>query len=270
MDFLKKHYEKILLGVVLIGLAVAVVFLMIKIPSEQQELDDKRKNLLPQKVVALSNLDLTLSEAALKRVVAPAVVDLGPPNKLFNPMKWQRAADQHLIRVDTGSIGPTAVQITKLTPLYLILNLSSVSTNDAGVARYRVTIEKQAASNVRERGRTEKYGGVGDKNETFKFEAANGPVDNPTSVILTMNDTGEKATLTKDAPFKRVDGYLADLKYPPENKTWTGRRAGLPPLILNGEDYKIIAINKDEVILSSPTEKKYTIKYNPAPPTENK
>src|SRR5204862_6068034 len=185
MDFLKKHYEKILLGVVLIGLAVAVVFLMIKIPSEQQELDDKRKGLLAPKVAPLSNLDLTLSEAALKRVAAPAVVDLGPPNKLFNPMKWQRAANQQLIRVDTGNIGPQAVQITKLTPLYLILNLSSVSTNDAGVARYRVTVEKQASSNVRERGRTEKYGGIGAKNETFKFEAANGQVDNPSSLILT-------------------------------------------------------------------------------------
>jgi hypothetical protein len=265
MDFVKKHYEKVLLAVVLVGLAVAVVFLMIKIPSEQQELDEKRQKLLAPRVTALSNLDLALSDAALKRVAAPAAVDLGPPNRLFNPMKWQRAADQHLIRVDTGSIGPQAVQITKLTPLYLILNLSSVSTNDAGVARYRVTVEKQASNNVRERGRTEKYGGIGDKNETFKFESANGPADNPTSLILTLNDTGEKATLTKDVPFKRVDGYLADLKYPPENKTWTGRRAGsLPPLVLNNEDYKIIAINKDEVILSSPSDKKYTIKYNPA------
>jgi hypothetical protein len=270
MDFIKKHYEKVLLGVVLIGLAVAVVFLMIKIPSEQKELEDKRTSLLPARVTPLSNLDLTISEVALKRVATPAIVDFGPPNKLFNPMKWQRAVNQQLIRVDTGSVGPQAVQITKLTPLYLILNLSSVSTNDAGVARYRVTVEKQAAGNVRDRGRTEKYGGIGDKNETFKFEAANGPVDNPVNLILNLNDTGEKATLTRDAPFKRVDGYLADLKYPPENKTWAGRRVGPPPIILNGEDYKIIAINKDEVILSSPSEKKYVIKYNPAPPTESK
>jgi|ERR1043166_140180 hypothetical protein len=271
MDFIKKHYEKVLLAVVLVGLAVAVVFLMIKIPSEQQELDEKRQKLLAPRVTPLSNLDLTLSEAAIKRVATPAVIDFGPPNKLFNPMKWQRASDGHIIRVDTGNIGPQAVQITKLTPLYLILNLSSVSTNDAGVARYRVTVEKQASNNVRERGRTEKYGGINDKNETFKFESAEGSVDNPTKLTLTLNDTGEKATLTKDAPFKRVDGYLADLKYPPETKTWTARRVG-NQIALNTEDYKIIAINKDEVILSSPSDKKYTIKYNPAsaPVTESK
>ena len=264
MDFIKKHYEKVLLGVVLLGLAVAVVFLMIKIPSEQQELNDKRTGLLAPKVTPLSNLDLTLSDAAIKRVATPAVVDLGPPNKLFNPMKWQRAADQHLIRVDSGNIGPQAVVITKLTPLYLILGLNAVSTNDAGVARYRIAVERQAAATVRERSRTEKYGGIGDKNEIFKIEAAAGPIDNPASVTLTLNDSGEKAAIPKDAPFKRADGYLADLKYPPEGKTWAGRRVGPPPLLLNNEEYKIIAINKDEVILSSPSDKKYTIKYNAA------
>src|SRR5258705_1166885 len=118
MDFLKKHYEKVLLGVVLLGLAVAVVFLMLKIPSEQQELELKRTTLLAPKVKQLTNLDLTIPEAALKRVATVAVLDFGPPNRLFNPMKWQRGADR-LIRVDSGSIGPQSVVITKLTPLFL-------------------------------------------------------------------------------------------------------------------------------------------------------
>jgi len=263
MDFIKKHYEKVLLGIVLAGLAAAVVFLMIKIPSEQQELQDKANNLLSPKVKLLTNLDLTMPEAALKRITTPAVVDFGPPNKLFNPMKWQRAADQRLIRVDSGNIGPHAVAITKLTPLYLILSLNTVTTNDAGVARYRIAVEKQASANVRERARAEKYGGIGEKNETFKIEAAYGPTDNPTNVVLILNDTGEKASISKDAPFKRIDGYLADLKYPPEGKTWAGRRVG-STITINNEDHKIVAINKDEVILSSPSDKKTTIKYNAA------
>src|SRR2546430_1186107 len=147
MDFLKKHYEKVLLGVVLLGLAAAVVFLMIKIPSEQEELDNKRKNLLAPKVKQLTNLDLTLFDGAIKRATTPAVLDFGPPNKLFNSMKWQRAADQHLIRVDSTNVGPQAVAITKLTPLYLMLSLDSVTVADTG-ARYRITIEKQAAANA--------------------------------------------------------------------------------------------------------------------------
>jgi hypothetical protein len=238
---------------------------MIKIPSEQQELEEKRTKLLAPKVKPLTNLDLTLSETALKRVATPAILDFGPPNKLFNSMKWQRAANQNLIRVDSGNVGPQAVVITKLTPLHLILKLNSVTVSDTGVARYRIGIEKQAAVNPRERGKTEKYAGVGDKNETFKIEAAYGPTDNPTNVVLILNDSGEKASISKDLTFQRVDGYLADLKYPPENKTWQNRRVGPPPLAFNNEDYKIVAINKDEVILSSSTGKKTTIKYNAVP-----
>ena len=264
MDFLKKHYEKVLLGVVLLGLAVAVVFVMLKIPSEQEELDNKRKGLLPSKVKTLTNLDLALSETALRRVAAPAVLDFGPPNKLFNSMKWQRAADQHLIRVDSGNVGPPAVVVTNLRPLYLILKLTAVTVADNGVARYRIGIEKQAALNPRDRGRTEKYAGIGDKNDTFKVEAAYGPADNPTNVVLILSDSGEKASISKDITFQRIDGYLSDLKYPPENKSWAARRVG-QSLAFNNEDYKIVAINKDEVILSSSIGKKTTIKFNPAP-----
>ena len=265
MDFIKKHYEKVLLGVVLLGLAAAVVFVIVKIPSEQEELDNKRKKLLAPNVKPLTNLDLTLSDAGLKRVATAAAVDFGSPNKLFNPMRWQRAVDQHLIRVDSGNVGPQAVQITKLTPLYLILKLNSVTVPEGGgPARYRIGIEKQASNNARERGKTEKYAGIGEKNDTFKIEAANGPADNPTNVVLILNDSGEKASISKDVAFQRIDGYLADLKYPPENKVWAGRRVG-QPLPFNNEEYKIVAINKDEVILSSPIGKKTTIKYNPAP-----
>jgi hypothetical protein len=59
MDFLKKHYEKILLGVVLLGLAVAVGFLPFKIASEKENLERMNSNLSHPKVPPLSALDLT-------------------------------------------------------------------------------------------------------------------------------------------------------------------------------------------------------------------
>ena len=45
MDLIKKHYEKILLALVLLGLMGAVVFLLIIIPNERQEMADS-KNLV--------------------------------------------------------------------------------------------------------------------------------------------------------------------------------------------------------------------------------
>ena len=81
-------------------------------------------------------------------------------------------------------------------------------------------------------------------------------------VVLELNDTGQRVTVTKDQPFRRVDGYMVDLKYAPENKTWTNRRVGAS-LSFNGEEYNIVAITENEVVLSAKSnQKKWTIKYS--------
>jgi len=52
------------------------------------------------------------------------------------------------------------------------------------------------------------------------------------------------------------------LKYAPESKIWAGRRVGAP-LAFNGEDYNIVAITENEVVLSAKSnQKKWTIKYS--------
>ena len=87
MDFLKKHYEKVLLGVVLLGLAVAVAFLPFKIASEKQKLEDMRNQLIHPKVKPLTNLDLSLPDQVLKLAAAPPQVDFSAPHRLFNPIQ---------------------------------------------------------------------------------------------------------------------------------------------------------------------------------------
>src|SRR5574340_1238771 len=166
MDFLKKHYEKVLLGVVLLGLAVAVGFLPFKSASEKQKLEDMRNQLIHPKVKPLPNLELTAPEAMLKRVAVPALVDFSQPNRLFNPMLWQKAADGHLIRADTTNVGPNALTVTKLIPLYLKLTLDSVTVLDTG-PRYVIGIEREAAPNPRDRYKTQKYCSIGTKTDVF-------------------------------------------------------------------------------------------------------
>ena len=143
MDFLKKHYEKLLLVVVLLGLAVAVVFLPIKIKSERAELDAKESALTHPKVPPLTNLDLTLPEAALKLMASPALINFSEPNKLFNPMPWQKAPDGHPIRAD--KVGPSALTVTNIVPLYLRLTLDQVNPMLDGSCKYVIGVEKQAA-----------------------------------------------------------------------------------------------------------------------------
>ena len=267
MDFLKKNYEKVLLGVVLLSLAVAVAFLPFKITSEKQKLEDMRNTLIHPNVKPLTNLDLAGPESLLKRMAAPAVIDFSVPHKLLNPMPWQKAADGRLIKVDTANIGPNALTVTKRTPLYLILSLDDVSITDSG-ARYRIGVEKQAAANSKEWAKKQKNCKLGDKNETFTLRDVKALPDSPTNATVTieLNDTSEQVKVTKEKPYKRVDGYTVDLKYPPENKLFpTGRRVGAA-LSFNGEDYNIVASTATEVVLlAKSNQKKWTVKYSAAP-----
>ena len=265
MDFLKKHYEKVLLGVVLLGLAVAVAFLPFKIASDKQDLENKRNTLIHPKVKLLPPLDLVEPDRYLKRMVSPATLDFSAPNKLFNPMPWQKAVDGRLIKVDATNVGPNAVTIAKLTPLYLKLTLDSVMVSDSG-ARYVIGIEREAALNPRERTKTQKSCSLNTnaKNEMFTLRDIKTAPDNPTNItlVLELNDTRQRAEVSREQPFRRIDGYMADLKYAPESKAWTARRVGAS-LPFNGEDYNIVAITENEVVLSAKSnQKKWTIKYS--------
>src|SRR5229473_2743537 len=223
MDFVKKHYEKIILGIVLVGLAVAVAFIPFKVSNEKKDLDEKRINLIPRSVKPLTNLDLSLPETALKRVAAPAAVDFSAPHRLFNPLPWQKSASGQLIKYDDSHIGPKAVVITRVAPLYLMISLDKVNISDAG-PRYVIGIQKEAATAAAQRVKKETYCKPNDKNDVFMLRKVDGPPENPTKLTLELNDTGEAAVVTPEQPFKRIDGYMADFKYDPEKKIWPSRR----------------------------------------------
>ena len=268
MDFVKKHYEKILLSVVLLGLVGALVFLPFLIPSDRQRLADIRLSIISHAVKPLDPLDLTRETNVSARLQSPYKLDFSTTNKLFNPVPWQRKADGTLIK--GSQAGPTAAVVTKITPLCLILTLDSIETNEFG-ARYVISMERQAAVLPAQRGKRQHYASVGEKNETFTIITNSVPdnsvPDNPAPVklILQLTDTGERATLSKDKPFRRTDGYSADLKYDLEGKKWQGQRKDAD-LKFAGDDNIIVAINQDTVILlARSNQKKTTLTYSPSP-----
>jgi hypothetical protein len=271
MEFLKKHYEKVLLGVVLVGLAVAVAFVPLKIASERQALEDKTTSLLTPQVKQVPALELGSAEATLKSLAVPSLLDLSSTNKLFHPMPWQKANDGKLLKVEGGNIGPKAVTVTKITPLYSTFTLDTITTSD-GAPRYIIGIQREAATDPNKRGKKQEGCSLKSPADDFSLVKVEGTPDAPTSLTLELKDTHEQAVLTKnqsfnkDLAFRRIDGYKADLKYEPEKKTWPDRRAGVgSPLLFNGEDYKIVAINASEVIIMSPNQKKWPIPYNANP-----
>jgi hypothetical protein len=260
MDILKKHYEKVILVIVLLGLVAAAAYLPFKISSEKQELEGVTATRTAVNVEPLTNLNLAATESTLKRVATPATLNLGSPNKLFNPMPWQKAADERLVPVT--SVGPAAATVTNITPLYLRLTLDSVTVADTG-PRYVIGVQNEAEKTPALRGKKQKYCSLNSKNEVFALVEVRGKPEEPTQLVLEMNDTNERAIVTKEVPFKRVEAYMADVRYDLEKKVWQDRRIGAV-LPFNNEEYIIVAINQSEVVLSAKSnQKKWPIKYNP-------
>jgi len=263
MDFVKKHYEKILLSVVLLGLVVALVFLPVMIDSDHRHLADIRTGIISHKVLPLDPVDLTRETNVVARLQSQYKLDFSTTNKLFNPVQWQRTVDGRLIKLAHGDEVGLAV-VTKITPLYTVLSLDAIETNDLG-ARYSISVEHQAAPLPGQRARRQHYASVGEKNDVFTITDVSGSPADPThlKVNLILRDTGERVALAKDKPFRRVDGYAADLKYDLEKRTWQAQRIGAD-LKFAGDDYIIVAINQDAVILSAKSnQKKTTLTYSP-------
>ena len=260
MQFLKKNYEKILLGLVLVGLVVAVVFLLFLVSSEKQRLEELRNSIINRPVKPLEPPVLTAQEEMIQRATLPVVLDLSTTNRLFNPLRWQKSASGQPFISESGAAFKMLL-VTKSTPLYFIISLDSVTMSDSG-ARYAIGVDQQAGA--KPKGKRTVYASVGEKKEPIILREAKGPPDNPTALILELTDTGEQISISKDRPFRRVDGYMVDMKYPPENRTFPARRID-SALFFGGNEYKVVAITQDEVVLSAPNQKKWTIKFSAAP-----
>lgn len=268
MEFLKKNYEKILLGAVLLGLAVLVVVLFLWVGNEKQKLETRTRTIIGHSAKAGPPLNLDYYDEVLQKMKTPPALDLSMTNRLFNPVKWQKAPDGKLIKIVRGDeIGPRAVVVTNITPLYMTIALDSFSTNDTG-ARYAISVDREGAPTVALR--KKRYfvsfpvSGNNNKTEVFTLNDVKGMVDDP-ELTLTLIDTGEKVQISKGKSFKRADAYAADLKYDPEKRGFKNCRVG-SSIAFGGEEYNIVAISENEVVISAKSNnKKTTITYAGTP-----
>jgi len=260
MQFLKKNYEKILLGLVLAGLIGVLVFMLFYIASDEQAMNDHANIVLNPSATKLPDLDLTTESNAVLRMQSPYVLDFENSNKVFNPMEWRKAADGTMVPVAT--LGAAYVVVTNIQPLYLILALKSVTTNEFGT-RYLVTIERQAEKSSSKRRPSDRYVSVGDKNDVFSLLAIKGSPENPDALTVKLLDSGETISVLRNQPYKRVDAYTADFLYNPEKKVFLGRRAG-DKIYFNNTNYDVVDVGPDELtLLDESNQKKTTLRFSP-------
>ena len=257
MELLKKHYEKILLGVMLVGLIGVLVFMLFYVAADKQAMEQRAQDVLYPQVKPLTNLDLTLQDTAMARHQSTYVLDFEHTNKLFNPMQWQKGPDGQIFKISTGrEIGVQAATVTAITPLYLVLSIDQVTTNELG-ARYTIGVEKLAAAAPAKRKKQSRFVSPDEKkpNDIFAVVGVKGPLDSPESVTVKLLDSGEEATIMRDKPWRRTDGYMADFRYDPEKKVFKSRRVG-DKVAFGGVDYAVVEVSQNELILSDESNQK--------------
>jgi hypothetical protein len=259
MEFLKKHYEKVLLGLVLLGLTVAVALLPVLISGKRDNLKTEREKILNPKITELPPLDLAREEAAMQRARTPIRLVLSGKHNTLNPVLWQKTPDGRLVKIQTGTEMVEGVEPIAIRPLYLKLSFDSISGKG-----FLFGVERQAATRPADRSKRQTLATKENpKNDYFTLRDVKGTPENPTGFALELSDTGEMISVVPGQAYQRVDGYEADLKYGTE-KTWLRQRVN-SVISFSAGQYKIVAITQSNVVLSANSnDKKTTINFNPA------
>jgi hypothetical protein len=262
MRFLKQHYEKIILSIVLLGLAAAAAWLPIELNQTRAALqasDSGPAQPRPYKILDTSD---TVSNVAL--LTKPPKLKLSGEHNIFNPVLWKRKWDGTLIKIATGKEeGPDALTIVKINPLSLRIRFDRV----AGGGFY-FSVAREASTNAVDRRDHNAYVSNtpgGSRSDTFTLRSVVGPPENPTGLVIELNDTKEVATVTPEKPYARVDGYSVDLSYELEKKEWKDQR--LNDVLRFAQDaYKIVYIAKNEFrVIANSNAKQTTVHWNAAP-----
>ncbi len=264
MEFLKNNYEKVILSVVLLGLAVAAALLPIWVAGEKRALEDADNQITQTERKDLKPIDLATNQMVLQRVVKATALHLAGEHNLFNPVPWQRMRDGRLLPIRTGrEIGPSALAITKIAPLYLRIEYDAPAPSTDTV-QYRFRVIRETEKSAGKRVATYSAAPGGAKNQIFILKEAK-PKDNPVEFTLELADSKEQVTVSKEKPYASVAGFTVDLKYGPENLAFPSKRVG-DSLVFAGDTNKIVAITETNVTVAAASNtKRTTVAYTATP-----
>ncbi len=257
MEFLKKHYEKVILSVILALLAVALALLPGRIEAIRVQLQEHRDSLI-KSAKNYPPVNMTEFFAALSGLTNYPVVKLSGEHNLFMPVLWLVDANGQIVKVvSEKQVGPEALKITKISPLYFIISLERVSGSS-----YTIGITDESAVRAYDRRTKTRYvSSTSPKTEFFKLSEVKGEPNNPESLVLELTNEEKKIEISKDKPYKEIRTYIADMRYDMENAVFTNKRTN-DVITFAGDDFRIEDIRPDEVILvSQSSTRRFIIKY---------
>jgi hypothetical protein len=259
MDFLKKHYEKIILCLVLLGLAGAALHMSGVIQGVRVQLQPVTIA-PPAKTAPIAPLDLKPYVDVLEQITNPPPVLLSGDHNLFNPVTWKRKANGDLMKII--KTGPDALMVTNIVPLYTIIAYE----HPTGGAIYAMSWQQHADLRLPNRRGTPEHLQKDEKKKIVPFivRGIKGAENDPSEINLEIVDTGEtNVWVSTNSPYKRVDSHLADLRYDPDPQLSLNKKQVNDAFRLENELYKIVEITNNAVRVQSERTTKVTeIKWN--------
>jgi len=254
MQFLKKHYEKIILCVVLLGLAAAAIWMGELIARVQDEVNQP-STAPSSKAKALVPLDLTTDMLALAQVTNPPPFVLSGEHNLFNPVTW-RKINGALVKI--LKTGPDALTIISISNLYTVIGYDHPS-GEPGI--YVISNQVHSAKRPTEYAKID----VLSKSGLYTVHGIKGASDDPTDLQLKIPDTQETVWISRGNPYKRVDGHTVDMKYDPESRVLLKQHVD-EMITLDNDLYKIVEITNNLIRVQSINNTKITtIQWNGNP-----
>lgn len=238
MDFLKTHYEKFILGAILLGLAIAAAALPMAVGGLRERLQSYDS--APATKAPYQPINLSTQEMAVARLKAPPKVKIVGENLTFNPVLWVTLPNGQLRKITPGERGPDALKIVRRTEVPFSIEFMRVAATS-----YHFVITTNISADGKFQ-KADRYvsNKIGDKppGAFFILRKINGQPEDPDSFALELVDSKQMVTVGKGLPFRRVQEYSVDLRYEPENKTFRDQREG-GILLFENDAYKILAIN---------------------------
>jgi hypothetical protein len=200
----------------------------------------------------------------MNRLTNPPALNLSGEHNLFSSVRWQtNIFDGKFLRVRSGKdTGPERLEVLTIRPLHQIVAYDRTAgngyyltvTNETVDPRFRTQYRRSYFLKVNETNR----------NAPVIIREVQGPEESPSAFVLEFLETGERAVLETNKPAQRVLGYEADLRYPLEDKAFPKVRVDAT-IRFAGEDYKVVAITQNEVVITAPNGRQHRRQVNTVP-----
>jgi len=269
MEFLKNHYEKIILSLVLIGLAGAAGWLALQSMSFRSVIQGVN-NMAPVPKKPDMTDQTNVFFVALTNAMAPQEVDFDGEHKIFNPEKILRQVGTTTL-IPQNKIGPKNLQIQNIRPMRLMLRAEPrlFGGKPRLYIQYLAEFETGTYANRwgkvnAAEGRTARLTSPVARNKRIALvvNRVAGDLLKPESLEIDLDlvvgaGLPEPVTLKGTNTWEKEFEFEADLYYPPEQRNYTGVRL-YTPLVFGGDTNTVIQITRDEVTLRAASNGKRT------------